>query len=246
MFNTSNNNTTITNNFSSSEDKIIEQRRFMYQKAIEAYQYHVNRYHTWMNYYSIFTGALFVGFYYLTTATTEIKLEKINSAINQCCCSIEDTCKIYKLTNDYFLLIITLCILGLISSICWLLSLYGHEKWERNWMQNIEYYEDAIDDKDGEKYESFILYKIINGDKKDFKAFSTHTITKIFIMSVILGWYFCIALTICKEYNCISCFLIIIFLVIAVIAMCKFKRLYSDIISNLYSDITSKISRINK
>ena len=58
-------------------------------------------------------------------------------------------------------------------------------------MQNIEYYEDAKDDKDGEKYESFILYKIINGDKKDFKAFSTHTITKIFIVCVILGWSFC-------------------------------------------------------
>lgn len=77
MFNTSNNNTTITNNFSSSEDKMIEQRRFMYQKAIEAYQYHVNRYHTWMNYYSIFTGALFVGFCSLTTATTEIKEKKL-------------------------------------------------------------------------------------------------------------------------------------------------------------------------
>ena len=55
MFNT--NNTTITNNFSSSEDKIIEQQRFMYQKAIEAYQYHVNRYHTWMNYYALFNNA---------------------------------------------------------------------------------------------------------------------------------------------------------------------------------------------
>lgn len=105
-------------------------------------------------------------------------------------------------------------------------------------MQNIEYYEDANDDKDGEKYESFILYKIINGNKKDFKAFSTHTITKIFIMCIILGWFFCIAMTICKEYNCICCFLIIIFLTIAVIAMCKYKRLYSN--------ITSKISRINK
>lgn len=239
MFNTNNNNTTITNNFSSSEDKIIEQRRFMYQKAIEAYQYHVNRYHTWMNYYSIFTGALFVGFCSLTTATTEIKEKKIISAISQYCCSKEEVCNIYTLTNDYFPLIIVLCILGLISSICWLLSLKGHEKWERNWMQNIEYYEDAKDDKDGEKYESFILYKIINGDKKDFKAFSTHTITKIFIVCVILGWSFCITMTICKEYNCICRFLILLLIIIiAIIAMCKCKCLYSD--------ITSKISRINK
>lgn len=70
MFNT--NNTTITNNFSSSEDKIIEQQRFMYQKAIEAYQYHVNRYHTWMNYYALFNGALLVAFCTLLCATTQI------------------------------------------------------------------------------------------------------------------------------------------------------------------------------
>lgn len=80
------------------------------------------------------------------------------------------------------------------------------------------------------------LYKIINGDKKDFKAFSTHTITKIFIVCVILGWSFCITMTICKEYNCICHFLIL--LLITIIVMCKCKCLYSD--------ITSKISRINK
>lgn len=78
-------------------------------------------------------------------------------------------CNIYTLTNDYFPLIIVLCILGLISSICWLLSLKGHEKWERNWMQNIEYYEDAKDDKDGEKYESFILY-LISASKLDSRV----------------------------------------------------------------------------
>ena len=72
MFNTDNTNTTITNNFSSSKDETIEQRRFMYQKAIEAYQYHVNRYHAWMNYYALFNGALLVAFCTLLCATTQI------------------------------------------------------------------------------------------------------------------------------------------------------------------------------
>lgn len=236
MFNT--NNTTITNNFSSSEDKIIEQRRFMYQKAIEAYQYHVNRYHTWMNYYALFNGALFVGFCSLTTATTEINEKSCNSAINQCC-YMEESCKIYALTNDYFPLIVILCILGIVSSICWFMSLLGHERWEDNWMKNIEYYEDDNDDNnDVEKFKSFILYKIINGDKKDFKAFSTHAITKIFIICVGLGWLFYLIMTMFKKYNCACYFIILFSIIIVMIVMFKYK--------SLYSDITSKVSRINK
>ena len=39
-----------------------DNRRYAYEKAIEAYWKHVDRYHTWMNYYAIFNGALFVGF----------------------------------------------------------------------------------------------------------------------------------------------------------------------------------------
>ena len=62
------------------ECKRREQREFLYQQAINGYQFHVNRYHTWMNYYSIFTGALFVGLCSLTTATTEIS-EKCSEAM---------------------------------------------------------------------------------------------------------------------------------------------------------------------
>ncbi len=224
------------------EDKREQLRRFLYQQAINGYQFHVNRYHTWMNYYSIFTGALFVGFCSLTTATTKIE-ESCNSIINQCC-SIKTGCKVYTLTNDYSLLILTLCILGLISSICWLLSLCGHEKWEDNWIKNIEYYEDKKDDEGAENdrsYNSLELYKVINGDKSKFKAFSTHTITKIFISYVIVGWVFCFALTICGKNYCystmcclISSTLIFIIPMIVIFYFCK---------SSLYSALHSKISR---
>ena len=49
-----------------------DNRRYAYEKAIEAYWKHVDRYHTWMNYYAIFNGALFVGFCTLYTATSYI------------------------------------------------------------------------------------------------------------------------------------------------------------------------------
>lgn len=34
-----------------------------YEKAIEGRNFHYNNYNTWVNYYSIFTGALFIGYY---------------------------------------------------------------------------------------------------------------------------------------------------------------------------------------
>lgn len=223
------------------EDKRKQLRRFLYQQAINGYQFHVNRYHTWMNYYSIFTGALFVGFCSLKTATTEIS-KTCSQAVSQCGCMNNKV--LYELTNDYDPLIIVICILGFISSICWLLSLCGHEKWEYNWIKNIEYYEDKENDEGAENdrsYNSLELYKVINGDKSKFKAFSTHTITKIFISYVIVGWVFCFALTICGKNYCystmcclISSILVFIIPMIVIFYFCK---------SSLYSALHSKISR---
>ncbi len=43
-----------------------------YEKAIEGRNFHYHNYNTWANYYSIFTGALFVGFYQVNNASTEM------------------------------------------------------------------------------------------------------------------------------------------------------------------------------
>lgn len=225
----------------SEEEKREQLRRFLYQQAINGYQFHVNRYHTWMNYYSIFTGALFVGFCSLKTATTEIS-KTCSQAVSQCGCM--NNKMLYELTNDYDPLIIVICILGFISSICWLLSLLGHKKWENNWMKNIEYYEDNNDDTQKGDYKSFILYKIINKNEKEkkFKALSTHYITIIFILSVISGWIFCLGNT--TYYYCSSsyfcCLLIALSVtpIIVIIIMC--------ICGYLYSDVSSKELRISK
>lgn len=151
-----------------------DERRYAYEKAIEAYWNHVDRYHTWMNYYAIFNGALFVGFCTLLTATTKISTE------NYLC---------YSLSNDYKPVYIVLSILGLISSMSWYLSIKGHEKWERSWMSIIE------------KYEFKDVYRLIIAEKSDivmegivphyFKAYSTHKITKLFVASVIISWGIC-------------------------------------------------------
>ena len=42
--------------------KVMEKE--MYEKAINAYNFHVQRYNTWMNQYAIFVGAIFVAYYH--------------------------------------------------------------------------------------------------------------------------------------------------------------------------------------
>lgn len=96
----------------------ICKKQVAYEKAIEAYQFHVQRYHTWVNYYAIFVGALFVAFY-----TVVSQLENIRC--NPCC----DSGSFFSMWLP--LLIMTL---GWFTSICWLASIIGHYKWMNSWI----------------------------------------------------------------------------------------------------------------
>lgn len=86
-----------------------------YDKAIEAYQFHINRYNTWMNYYSIFVGVLFVALY-----------------------SVMDKCDKFDIVKS----VITL--MGLFASVCWLLSFRGYYSWLISWTNVVQFYEKKI------------------------------------------------------------------------------------------------------
>lgn len=196
MFNTDNTNTTITNNFSSSKDETIEQRRFMYQKVIEAYQYHVNRYHTWMNYYALFNGALLVAFCMLLCATTQIAGGRGSVETEEIV--LEGGSVI--LSNNYGCLQVLIIVLGILTSFLWLLSILGHRTWTLSWMSIICKYEreygfDPL-------YRMVILQNKYNSKNKDgvslkdsFKrtyipeGFSTDKLTIKFVWLVIISWY---------------------------------------------------------
>lgn len=163
-----------------------DERKYAYEKAIEAYWKHVDRYHTWMNYYAIFNGALFVGFCTLYTATSYIyDFEKYHLFNNW--------------NNDLYLI---LSILGFIASICWYSSILGHERWETNWINIIEFYEDRkwkvykmlmVDLKDMKIQNDICLskhHKDTLTDTDNFKAFSTHSITKVFVFFITMSWLF--------------------------------------------------------
>jgi len=96
-----------------------------YDRAISAYQFQVERYHTWMNYYSIFEGALLVAFYSI------------------------DRCKV----GDLVYMLIP--ILGFIVSLCWLGSIVGHRCWMNSWLNIVKYIENIDNNIKKKIYKSY-------------------------------------------------------------------------------------------
>ncbi len=209
-----------------------DKRKYAYEKAIEAYWKHVDRYHTWMNYYALFNGALFVGFCTLLTATTKI-LEKC-----------EDSSVIICLENDYGFLQIVLCVIGLISAITWRFSIQGHEKWEANWMNIITFYENVgvysilimnQEDIIGLKNEN---NHVLSTSEK-INAYSTHKITKIFVFTAIMGWVICLLYILFKDYinDCIiyiSIAICILYIVVVWLVMFLPKKWFCSDVKGKY------------
>lgn len=96
-----------------------------YERAISAYQFQVERYHTWMNYYSLFEGALLVALY-------SVDRNEVGHLV--------------------YLLI---PVLGFIVSLCWLSSIVGHRCWMNSWLDIIKYLEEKDENKKNKIYNSF-------------------------------------------------------------------------------------------
>lgn len=225
-----------------------DNRRYAYEKAIEAYWKHVDRYHTWMNYYAIFNGALFVGFCTLLTATTKV-IAKTGSQQNNYDTSFINA-KFFELENSYFFILIILCIIGSISGISWLLSLKGHITWMNNWMNIIHKYEDT----------TYRVYKIIVASSQDiiesnevnsphssnmklYKAYSTSTITEYFVTSIILGWLILIIqliyMNISEDIGVLLYILLFLFLLITMFVKIVVKN--GSFFTFLYSETSDKV-----
>ena len=99
----------------SDEEKDLNTLFKYYEKAIEGRNFHYKNYNTWANYYSIFTGALFIAFY---------TLEKEN--------------------KDFLFLKILIMLVGLVTSICWNLTVKGHYHWMLSWISVVQDYEKKI------------------------------------------------------------------------------------------------------
>ena len=87
----------------------------------EQFQSMEKRYHTWMNYYSLFNGALLVAYCTILVSTGNV--------IKEICGN--KTC--YELNCTYWRFLVLIAGLGIVASCCWYLSMIGHINWLSNW-----------------------------------------------------------------------------------------------------------------
>lgn len=130
-----------------------------YEKAIDAYRFQVGRYHTWMNFYSLFNGALLIAVYSLQCKTCE----------------------------ESNILLLFLGVVGLIAGLCWLGSIIGNRYWMNSWLQIVKELEKKEFEKEEDKalqIYNTVLFK--DGQVRNF--LSTPVLTQVFITVVVLAW----------------------------------------------------------
>lgn len=140
----------------------------------EQFQSMEKRYHTWMNYYSLFNGALLVAYCTILVSTGEV---------------IKEICgnETYTLKCTYWGFLFIIALLGIIASYCWYLSMIGHNKWLNNWRIKLQDEKPQImRDISGENLESKFVQSCKKSVLPDF--YSTAEITKVFILAVIVAW----------------------------------------------------------
>lgn len=149
-------------NFNSTTNKFETLFKY-YEKAIEGRNFHYQNYNTWANYYSIFTGALFIGYY------TVLNLKDCNVSL-------------FK-----FLIIL----IGLITSICWNLTVKGHYHWMLSWIKIVQGYEKELANflkKNGAQ--GYFVYSVYaeHGENSSHKNISSQKLTSRFTFSVSIAW----------------------------------------------------------
>ncbi|MBD5440231.1 MAG: hypothetical protein HDR33_04325 [Treponema sp.] len=182
-----------------------------YEKAIEGRNFHYQNYNTWANYYSIFTGALFIGYY------TVLNLKDCNT------------------TFFKFLIIL----IGLMTSICWNLTVRGHYHWMLSWIKIVQDYEKKLANflkKNG--MQGYFVYSVYaerceNGFHKNI---SSQKLTSRFTFSVSIAWAFLLVSPVydflCNfkailNFCCVSyCFCIVSVLISSVVTFLLYLIIY--------------------
>lgn len=137
-----------------------------------------NRYHTWMNYYSLFNGALLVAYCTILVSTGQvIELGGGISTDN----GITGNAKLFQLECTYWNILALIAFLGCIASYCWYLSAIGHYHWISRWR-------DVLMAQDNYPRLDFSNVLICSYCNKARHYHSTFKITKRFIIAVLFAW----------------------------------------------------------
>ena len=145
------------------------------------------RYHTWMNYYSLFNGALLVAYCTILVSTGEVVKRLCESGNAKYC-----------LDCTYWGFLFIIALLGVIASYCWYLSMIGHNRWLNNWRTKLQNEKPEI--MKSISGENLKLIKVC--EKQVLPCFySTAEITKFFIFAVLTAWSIMLFYTISKYAN---------------------------------------------
>lgn len=151
-----------------------------YDRAIEAYRFQVERYHTWMNYYSLFHGALLIAFYSL----------------------LKDVPK------EQAWLPFVIASLGFLAGICWCYTVIGNKNWINNWMEVIR--RTAELNRGGWLFRRrpVNIYNMLSATSR--RLLSTQKVALIFTIIVTIGWGFVASMFSPFNICCTAAVLIIV------------------------------------
>jgi len=155
-----------------------EQRRRLkrYKLIFAHFNRMEQRYHTWMNYYSLFNGALLVAYCTILVSTGKIVEVEGNISNNE---FTNLGAKLFYLNCTYWDILTVIAILGVIASYCWYLSMIGHRSWIKSWKRILD---DERMDFDRLVYVPFPSRRIST------HFHSTYRVTVFFIYTVLLAW----------------------------------------------------------
>jgi len=157
-----------------------------YKLIFEHFKLMELRYHTWMNYYSLFNGALLVAYCTILVSTGRI-VEKASYAMPMESDSAKGR-ELFSLECTYWEFLVLIAALGILAGFCWLRSMQGHRAWLDSWrtaLQNEGWEFDRTIYVDDNTYSNETdNQKVIHG----LELYSTAKITVLFIKGVIVSW----------------------------------------------------------
>lgn len=208
----------------------------LYEKAIEGRNFHYSNYNTWINYYSIFTGTLFVCYY---------NCYKGNGFG-------------FSLYSSIFMLLVSL--LGMITAICWHSTVKGHYWWMLSWINIVQKYEGELNSCSEDIFDYWV-YNAYKASPKNFdqKNISSQKLTSAFTFIVSLAWgiilsYHTYLFILCLQRKlgnindfCMKVFIFIISVLLVIVAFIFLLILFSRglDISSMKPDIKEGKKNIN-
>lgn len=161
-----------------------EYERFVeyYRLIFEHFKNMENRYHTWMNYYSLFNGALLVA--YCTILVSTGRILEVGGTIKEQIGDVE--LKSLQLDCTYWAVLMLVSLLGSVASYFWYLSIIGHCSWLDNWRKILKDCNFQPNNTIYAKNEH--IMHTCSGKPVLPGFYSTAFITKLFILFVLLSW----------------------------------------------------------